>query len=58
MRSWLSQYENSTLSVKSEARLSAEPDKRSGDKGDLRREEKAGKCSFGKDRGRAKEKKA
>lgn len=50
MKFGLSQYENSTLLVNNEGRLSAVLDKRGGDRGDLRRKKKVGKSSFGKHR--------
>ena len=48
MKCWLSQHENTMLSVKNEARLATEQDQRGGSKGDLRRQEKVGESSFGK----------
>lgn len=48
MKSWLSQHENTMLSVKNEARLATEHDQRGGSKGDLRRQQKAGESSFSK----------
>lgn len=48
MKCWLSQHENTMLSVKNEARLATEQDQRGGSKGDLRRQEKVGESSFSK----------